>query len=187
MAHGYTLADITGLARAASSIARGGGILTVADRVDVAGHAMVVALLESADPVGTADLVRIGFRAVTAAVGDEFRHHGVDHHDGAERPSYAAFWRTAPAPTFDEVLIERIAVRQIMPMLTTRQKAVVRHVASFDAWPGNRELAEDFGMHPATYNVTLNDARERFRRWWHEGETPSAMWGRDRAGHRRAA
>lgn len=183
VAHGFNVADVARLARAASALARGGANIAPDDRVDIATFAITVALLEAISAPGAVDLVRVGGDAIHAESRAEGRHHGADErHPGEERPAFAAYWHRELATPWEETFIDRLAVRQIMPMLTTREQAVIRHLARYDRYPGSDVAAADFGSNQSTFTSNLHNARARFRGWWHEGETPSAMWGQDRAG-----
>lgn len=178
--YGYTLTDLDRLARSSASTAWAGG-LDYTDKYDAAWHA-IAELLYTADerPSGWA-LKVAGTNAITALAQNEGRHHGYDRHhpeNGAGgRPYFQRYWtlagRATPSP--EDKVVERIALLQIWPTLTGMQRQALLALAVHE---DHQQAAAAIGKTPGTYRVHVKDARARFRALWHEGETPSRMWGR---------
>lgn len=98
-------------------------------------------------------------------------------------PNYVRYWRdiTAPTPSPEVRIVERLALEQILPTLTRRQREVIGALAALD---DHRAAWEALGFSKDLWAVHLSGARRRFLEAWHEGEVPSRPWGSDRRGGR---
>jgi DNA-binding CsgD family transcriptional regulator len=96
---------------------------------------------------------------------------------GGTLPSFERYWTGTARTSHEDRVTERIALHQIIPLLTSRQTEVVHALAATDNY---RAAAELLDMNPRTFNVTIRHARQRFLAAWHQGETPSRTWGNDR-------
>jgi hypothetical protein len=183
--HGYTLADLHNLARRAVAAA-GPMASDAADRYAEARSVIAVALYEADRQPSEHDLVRAGRDAIWALMTAVRHHHGYyqDTVNGGfgpagSGPRFQMYWQTivGPESSHEDRVVERLALTQILPTLTPRQRQVVAALAEFDDHDPARSA---LGMNPSLYSVTLSDARRRFLGLWHQGEAPSRPWGTDR-------
>jgi hypothetical protein len=179
--HGYTLARLDQLTRLA--VGRCGPMASdYCDRRDIAWSALAEALYSATTPPTHHDLIRAGQRAVWDSVTANLRHDGYAGHQvgsgPGSSPSFQLFWmeHSAPTPSPERRIVERLALAQIMPLLTPRQRDVITALAAH----GDYQLGADaIGLTRNAFVAIASDARSRFRAWWHEGEAPSGHWRRD--------
>lgn len=180
--HGTTLAELHRLARLAAgtiNVAHG----SAADRCQLAWAAIADALLAADTPPDPRRLVWAGRTAIYRAARDDWHHWGVSKRDplagvGSMR-AFRVFWwpQVSPDPGPEGPVVERAAVAQIWPTLTDAQRQALLALAT----TGNyRAAAALLGISYQSLKDRLCAARRRFRRLWHEGETPSRPWGTDR-------
>ncbi len=187
--HGYTLA---GLERAAREAAWGcrWAWLPRAEQIDVARFAIVEYLYTCEQPGDFWAVVRVGRYAIHAAyVVKEMHHAGVTpKHSGlpgaVPLPRYWTYWRSTSVPTrsAEEPVVESLAVRQILATLAPPYRRVLLALAEHDDY---HAAAAATGKAYHGFETTLSMARKQFLYLWHEGETPSRVWGRDRRSTRR--
>lgn len=182
--HGYTLADVDSMARrgAARRAAFRSGDFD--ELCSIARCAIVEHLYTASQPPTEHHLIRLGGDAVDAYVHGEERHRGVrkenrpDRETAGSRPKVQAYWYANPhhAPSPEDLTVDRIALRQIWPTLSDRQREAVLALAAHENYPA---AADALGLAYASYVAMLAKGRTRFRTMWHEHETPSRFWGRD--------
>lgn len=185
--HGYTLTDLHQLARLAVHTA-GSMASNWHDRYDTAWSA-IAELLYSADHWPPRhSLVRAGQLAIYAAVDEERQTHGYYRrktdgrlHGAASSPAFRMYWwdlcGARPAPSPENRVVERWTLAQVLPSLTPAQREAITALAVHDDY---RAAADALGMGYATFKSHIARGRNRFLAWWHEGETPSRVWGTDR-------
>jgi hypothetical protein len=188
--HGYTLDDLRRLA---------GGVVKYAwsthgdqvERLEVAWSAIAEALYASETAPARRDLFQAGMDAMGRYEADDRHHHGVPSsgpHAYAGfgiAANFRAYWclaMTSPSP--EEGVVERVALAQIWPRLTEGQRRALLALAAFDDYAA---AAKALGMTYQSFCGRVREARLRFLALWHEGETPSRIWGRDRRIWRRNA
>ncbi|MGR6922626.1 hypothetical protein ACU635_50945 [[Actinomadura] parvosata] len=179
--HGYNLADLQQLTRFALRRVYGSNVDYRA-RHDVAWSAIAEALYAAPDdqPPAPSDLLDAAQKAMVRHVRDEMHHHGRDRHNsGQAMPMFASYWEgmQGRSPSPEGQVVEKTALWQIWPRLTDREREVLLALAAHENY---RAAAEALGANPATFNVNVSKARKRFLALWHEGETPSRVWGTDR-------
>lgn len=180
--HGYTLNDLYRLTRATIKRDRVYA-MDVTDRMETIWFAMVELLCTSETRPEPYDLIGVGMRATSRAVREEQATHGQRTYDvwaGREAMvSYQRYWWTAttPTPSPERRVIERLAVRQILPRLSPRQREALTTLAALGDY---RLAAHAMGVTFGTFTVTISAARRRFLELWHEGEMPSKQWRTDR-------
>lgn len=176
---GYTLADLDALTR--SALSRGWGIsIGQPDRYELAWSAIAEALCAAGERPGPGELVRAGREAISGYLHDERRHSG-HRPDGGPRPSFGVYWdevaRHSRSP--EGPVVERLALAQIWPRLRDEEREALTALAAYGEYA---PAAEALGLRYHTFCMRVHRARERFLRLWHEGESPSRPWGRDRRG-----
>lgn len=181
--HGYNLADLDRLARAA--VWRiWGTCLDYRTRYEVAWSAVAERLYAAPEdsPPAPGDLISAGQDAIAAHVDSEQRHRGYDRETGAGMPRWAAYWHgQRPVREPEAGLVERMALWQVWPELTPAQREALLALAAC----GTRDAAaESLGISPRTLAHQLDAARRRFLALWHEHETPPRFWGSDRRVYR---
>jgi hypothetical protein len=183
--HGYCLADLDRMTRQAVFYARWTTGSTTVDRYDVARCSIIDRLYDDAqERPSERELTMIGKRAVCRYVDDEYQVHGVnpkEWRDGITRGRFVAFWLDwiQHSGSHDTHVIEILAVRQIWPRLTWRNRRLLLALAVHGDY---ESAAKAVGMSRDAFIGKLSLARKQFLRYWHEGEQPSRIWGRDHKG-----
>lgn len=179
--HGYSLADIDRLARTAAATARSGHILDPGDRYNTAWSAIAEHLCTAEEPPTRRDLYDAGATAVNSAGRDHRHTWGMARTWGSpagEMSNYQRYWelarRSAPSP--EDPVVDRTALRQIWPTLSTTHQQVLYALAVNDG--DHQAAADDLNKSLATFRSHLKSARAAYRALWHEHETPSRMWGK---------
>jgi hypothetical protein len=177
--HGYTLHDLHDIAL--TVIRKDQWLASDApDRYAAVWHALAEHLCTSKEPPTRRDLISIGLRAGDRHVKEETHHHGktFDHGPGVKpMPGFERFWHASPTPSHETQIVERLACEQIWPLLAPRQREALDALALHGTY---QAAAAAIGARPATFESLIRDARRRFYRWWHEGETaPRRPWRRD--------
>lgn len=168
---GYSLLDLDTLTRVAlSQTVDGRGLLSAADRYHTVWSGIALALYEAEQWPSREELVHAGWRALADARGQEMQAHGFRLDDGRVRVRHAfgAYWRTPGEPA-EETLVERLAVRQVVQVLTRGQWAAVSAVASLGSYQAAQEA---LGITRASLTYRLMAARVAVLRAWMPGETP---------------
>jgi hypothetical protein len=185
--HGYNLADLDRLTRAAFK--RGWGLgYDYRTRDEVAWSAIVDRLYSAPDtaPPTPSDLIFAGQDGISGFVKEEMHHHGRAPGRGdltQQRPRFAAFWEPR-GHTGDPAggVIERTALWQIWEQLTYTQRRILAALAAHGDY---QRAADALGKTYATFTSEVSSARKRFFQLWHEHEKPSQVWGADRRVYRR--
>lgn len=179
VAHGYTMRDLDQIAAAACRADRS----LVSDahtRYDTAWSAIAEALCVAQEPPTRADLVRIGWQAIynevramrhTFGFLDKEGTHGV-----ASSPRFVQYW-TLPPERPEEGMAERIAVGQILAVLTDTEQAAVVALAVHGDYA---RAADALGIGYSAMTVRMSTARRRFRTHWFAPETAPPIKGTDR-------
>jgi hypothetical protein len=187
---GYTLDDLQRVARSAAATTRAmAGDYD--DRYAEAFSGAATALYEAEHWIPEHKLWRGAQDALFEMSRKDRSYHGVpDRHywgegfgEAGSAPRFVMFWEsvTAPTPSPEARIVDRMALEQILPMLTDRQREILGALAAFDDHARARE-ALGVGK---VYLTHLSNARRRFLALWHEGEVPSKPWGTDRRGDSR--
>jgi hypothetical protein len=187
--HGYTIADLHTLTRLAVHTALGGGsAVSWHDRYDTAWSAMAEYLYTVTEHPQRRDLVRAGQLAILAHLDDHRQTYGYyrrksdgDQHGAFSSPAFRAYWwdlcGATPARSPENSIVERTALAQILPLLTSSQQHAILALAIHGDY---QSAAASLGMAYQTFTSHIARGRTRFRAWWHEGEEPSKPWGCDR-------
>lgn len=174
--HGYTLNDIHQLATHVVRVDRWRKDLDTRDRHDAARYAITEHLITTKQPPTRRELVDIGLRATDRHVADEMHHRGYDKRNLAAGPGglpgYQRYWQASGRTPFDERVIERIALAQIWPCLTTVQQQAVMALALTD---DHQAAADTLGLPLTAFSGRMLKARRRARALWHEHETPARL------------
>ncbi|WP_055591295.1 hypothetical protein [Peterkaempfera griseoplana] len=177
--YGWTLHDLDRLARTVVSNNR--AWWPAGDRDDLyaaAWHGIVEHLYTTETEPRRTELMEAGRRALGQDVKDNMRHHGARRDSSNNGLKYAMYWewagRSVPSP--ENGIVERLALAQILPALTTGQRQAVEALAV----TGDYDRAAQLIGSPASLTSQLMKGRRRFRELWHEGEVPSGHWGCDR-------
>lgn len=176
---GYVAADLDRFARMAMSRQIGTYALDPVDRYEAAWSAIALALYEADEQPSPGALIYVGWNAISAANADEARHHGRDliRHKGTTRSAFWLYWDKRYARSPENGIVERLALDQIWPQLTPGQQEALTALAVHGSMA---EAARALGKSPSSLHQLAHKGRERFKALWHEGETPSRPWGRDR-------
>jgi hypothetical protein len=185
--HGYTVAQLDRVAREAAYGSRW-RFLSIAERIDVARFAILEHLYTCEEPGDFWAVVRLGRQAINAHVVKEMHHRGVTPKTKdpgvAPLPRYWTYWTSTSVPTRspEEPVVVAVALMQIMPRLAPAYQRVLLALAEHDDY---HAAAASLGKADHGFETTLSTARKLFLQLWHEGETPSRVWGRDHRNARR--
>ena len=185
VAWGWTLADMG--ARAGAAVLNGRAWWPAgdgADLADAAWHGIAEALCLAQEQPSRNALLEAGRRAVAREVRDGQRHHGARTDGTNTGAMFARYWQWhgQPAPGPEAAAVDRAATWQILAALTDRQRDAVMALAVLGDY---HAAPAAMGIMPQTYRALLGRSRREFLRLWHEGETPSRLWGCDRRAYRR--
>ena len=192
----YTMADLEAFARKAARLANA-PVMSREDAADTAWHGIVEALYTATEKPPPHQLIGAGVTIVQRERRDWYRHHGVDvdHPGRGDRPAFTTYWGPGRGDTtahdgFSDRVVERMALPQVLAVLTARQYEVVVALAAFDG--DARQAAAALGITLGTLQQAAQDARQRILGVWFEHETPRFGGGhcsdpdRCRNGHLRA-
>jgi predicted DNA-binding protein (UPF0251 family) len=167
--HGYTLTDLDGITRYALYLDRwhSGDI---ADRYDTVWHAVVEHILAAETPPTRNELLTAGIKASLRHVRAEMHHRGLsESNPGEKMRGFERYWTAPPSPSAEERTVDRIALHQVLPLLTDLQLQALNAVAAHGDY---QTAAHALGVAPGTFWARLDSGRKRIYAAWHEGETP---------------
>jgi hypothetical protein len=178
--HGYTLANLERLARAAVARDFWNQGIHPADRFDLSFSAMAEYLYASDEPPAPADLLNAASAAVRQQAQGDRSAHGISSTDVYKdaRNFYRYWWqqfRCTPSP--EDLVVDRTALWQIFPVLAPRYRNTLLALA---AHGDHAKAAAALGYTRRTYECNLSEARRAFYLLWHEGEKPSRLWAMDK-------
>lgn len=179
--HGYTLADVSGIAKQAVDRCLGAALGRV-DRYELAWSAIVEHLYAADDPPDRIDLIFAGQRAIWDELDERTRdagYHGGRLDSGAgTSPGWQRYWtmHAAIVQSHEDSVVERLALYQILPRIRPLHRSTIVALAAHGEY---QAAADGLGMPKGRMIVYLAEGRKRFRYWWHQGETPSRHWGND--------
>lgn len=171
--HGYTLADLEGLARGAATANRW-HVSDFVIRYEAAWDAITEHLLTAEDRPEPHDLARIGKGAVSRGlVKDHCHTYGyADRNLTAgigSAPKFAAYWTRPPHTPMDEAVCERVALPQVLAGLTARSRSVLLALAATEDF----ELAAAaLGMPRKRLTSYLSLARREWNALWFAPDPP---------------
>ena len=171
--HGYTLADLTGIARGAA----GANKWLVSDfmvRFEAAWDAITEELLTSDEAPTPQELARIGKGAVSRQLLKDHCHtYGIADRDLTagigSAPKFAAYWFEPPRTPPDEAVCERVALGQVLAALSPRSRQVLVTLAAAGDY---RPAAELLGIPYSSFNAYMSIARREWNALWLAPETP---------------
>lgn len=171
--HGYTLADLDKMARAAVVADR----LLVGDiryRHGIAYSAIAECLFAAEDPPDRAHLIRVGWQAIALDVRWSLRHAGFPDDgqpgDDTLRPRFMQFWqdyRVVPSP--ETKVVEGLAARHLVDALSPVYRDAVVALAVHDTY---QAAADALGISYVAFKARIGVARRQVLASWFEGETP---------------
>lgn len=179
--HGYTLADIDAITRLAvrhdPSLA-----MDARTRYDIAYSDICLTLYEAEYPPHRGTLIRAGWQAIYREVRAAHRDRGrtgrlvsiADHPDSGMSRHWVKYWRSDGDSSVDEQVVDRIAVRQVLPSLTGAARVAVVALAATGSY---QTAAAALGLSDGTFLQRMMRAR---RQW-------TAVWYGDETQHQRAA
>lgn len=176
---GYTLADLDGIALQALHMDRWSSGDSD-ERYAAIWHAIAEDLLTAKSRPTRQGLLTVGISASDRHMQDELRHHGrarENGNTGNARPHFERYWYSTPVPSPENGVIEKAALRQVLPLLTSSQYQVLMALALHENYA---TAAQAIGKTYDTFNSLTLKARRRIYAAWHEGETPpSRPWRKD--------
>lgn len=179
--HGYSIESIQRIAKAAIHNDNWHMAGDTRAKLDTAIYGVIELLYTSDTRPEPYDLINAAWRACDDEVTQDLRRRGVQRTErgGGLMKHHVTYWldwnRHGHSP--EGRVVEHAALRQILPLLTPRQLEAVELLALLEDY---QAAADAMGIDYGTFKVTIANARKRFLAAWHEGETPSRMWGVDR-------
>lgn len=178
--HGYTLRDLDQMTHAAM-IADRSMAMDYTDRRDIAWSAIAEALWQAPHWPKRSTLIQAGWQAIYRAVREEYRQHGYadrDRYSGyATAPRFMQFWFPTVVRSHEDRIVERIAVHQVLAVLTPTYRDAVVALAAHDDY---RRAAEGLNLQDSAFRQRMTTARRRVLAAWFEGETPQKIRTTDR-------
>ena len=128
-------------------------------------------------------MVRQGKRTIQAELHDHTHHHGIHHArsgrpGGSPMPRFATYWWSTARHSLspEDLLVDPIALTQIWPRLAAKHRDALLALATHDDYEA---AATALNKTIGRFRVLICEGRKEFFRLWHQGETPSRMWGSD--------
>jgi hypothetical protein len=178
--HGYTMADLEQMTRAAL-VADRSMAADIRDRRDAAWSAIAEHLCAAEQPPSRQELIRVGWQAIYREVRDGYRHYGYADRawdaGHASGPRFVAYWYRPIEPSHEERIVERLAVSQVLTRLSDVYRDAVVALATADDYMGAADL---LGISYKALVARIGTARKSVQRLWHEGETPRRLRQTDR-------
>lgn len=176
--HGYTLADLHDIARHAVATDWSHHAADYLDRYDIARSATAEVLYAADAPPDRRDLLHAARAALNADVLADLRHRGVSHHTYDTALNAVRYWTLSQVVhSHEDQVVDRRALAQIWPCLPDADREALAALAACDTY---QAAAAALGLRYNTFHRRVRLARLRFLRLWHDGETPSGLWGHDR-------
>jgi hypothetical protein len=180
VAHGYTLADIYNLAVHAVRTDHWRADLEFPERVAAAWSAIATALCSSDTAPHRNELAHVGREASADVIDQNMRHRGIDKRAatfGESRVNFERFWTRLPGAPLEERVVDGVSLQQIWPLLKPTYQDALMALATYEDYA---EAAKVMGLRYGAFCRRVRLGRLEFLRLWHEGEKPSAVWGRDK-------
>lgn len=176
---GYSLRDLDRLARTVVTVnAQWWPAGDRRDQADTAWSGIVEHLYSAEGKPTENDLLAAGTRALVDDTKGYRRHHGLrDGGYAGDAPRFAAYWYEPPAQPWEERIVERLAVEQILPTVRPRH---VEALLSLAAHGDYAAAATGLGLRYSTLTMRLAQARKAFRAHWYAPDTAPATKGTDR-------
>ncbi|MCW2899300.1 MAG: hypothetical protein JWO67_1565 [Streptosporangiaceae bacterium] len=173
--HGYNLADLDRLAKAACRRAKGIRSLEFHVRYETAWSGIAEALCSAPEPPSPSELIAAGGKAINDEARAVVHHAGISEHTWQPMAGYERYWQYAgrPTPSPEVRVVEQLALWQIWYRLPEEHRSVFLALAAF----GDPDAAAaSLGMDYHRFTFLLSRARCAFLNCWHEGEKPSRLW-----------
>jgi hypothetical protein len=148
------------------------------DAYEAAWHGIAEHLCTAPTRPTRNELLAAGRDTATHEAHANVRHHGSRRDAEHTGWGHAVYWNTglvAPGP--EDRVVDTLALQQILPALTPRERDALQALATAGTQDGAVPL---YGAARGNFTTMLSQARTRFRQLWHEGEQPSMHWGPDR-------
>jgi len=179
---GYTFTELHQIAGRATVYCPWGTRFPFPDRFEYAWAGMMDYLAACDTPPERFEVYKAGMKAIGRAADRELREHGLTTRGGNGLRATARFeiyWKPRAAPSADTAVVDRLAVRQIWPMLRPLHQMVFLALAAHGDYA---QAAQAVGYPYSTFSALVCQARAAFLTLWHEGEAPSRIWAADKHG-----
>jgi len=147
-------------------------------QIDTAWSGIAEALYAAEHEPSENELLQAGTRALVEDTKAYRKHHGL--RDGGlvgDGPRFAAFWYDPPNEPWEDRLIDRIAIGQIMPTLKPHLAETVGALATLGDYAA---AADAVGVKYGALTMRMREARQAFQRQWYAPDAPPPTRGTDR-------
>ena len=177
--HGYTMDSLTRLAHFAARRKQWNGGTELPVRFEVAWSAMAEHLYAAEQPPTAGELIHAGWKAMAEHTDARRQFLGRAHDGPGPWRGFERYWRhvAAPADSPEDKIIEQLALAQIWPCLRPVHREALTALAIHG---GYQRAAQALGITYSTFKSRISTGRREFLALWHQGETPSRPWVRDR-------
>lgn len=182
--HGYTAFQVVRLAVWAARECRWVDAMDPAHRAETAWEAITEHLQLAPERPQETELIALGWKAMKAQHYQDLKVRGLGGKDKTLLSrAFVRYWTSASAPahSHEDHIVDRLALAQIWTALKPAHRQVLTALAEHE---DRRRAERSLNMDPPAFTRALGRARRAFLALWHEGETPSQMWGYDRPGAR---
>ncbi|GAA1438931.1 hypothetical protein GCM10009602_08490 [Nocardiopsis tropica] len=182
--HGYTAFQVVRLAVWAARECRWVDAMDPLHRAETAWEAIAEHLHLAPERPEETELIAVGWKAMKAQHYQDLKVRGLGGKDKALLTrAFVRYWTSASAPahSHEDQIVDRLALAQIWTALKPAHREVLTALAEHE---DRRRAERSLNMDTAAFTRTLGRARRAFLALWHEGETPSLLWGYDRSGAR---
>lgn len=175
--HGYTVRDLDRMSLHAATAGAGRLGYELHEAADLAWSAMAEALVLADEPPAGGDLIGIGRRAIYRGSEQDARHHGVARDRLRWRATFVTYWLRPVEPTPEELVVDRLALAQILPALERRQIQALWALALHGT---HQAACAALDLSLSAYEVRLRRARTAVRAAWFAPDPDPGHRGRDR-------
>ncbi len=182
--HGYTAVQVVRLAVWAARECRWVDAMDPAHRAETAWEAITEHLQLAPERPQETELIALGWKAMKAQHYQDLKVRGLGGKDKTLLSrAFVRYWTSASAPahSHEDHIVDRLALAQIWTALKPAHRQVLIALAEHE---DRRRAERSLNMDTPAFTRALGRARRAFLALWHEGETPSQLWGYDRPGAR---
>ena len=172
--HGYRYQELREIALMAARAWRYPRIASYDDRREWAFDGIIDLVLTATTYPTVSDLVRAGNDGIRRQVYAVSRMNGrPDRGDQQPGRNFVIFWYTPHQEVPVDAIVERIALKQVWPLLTPLERLTLNTLAACDF--STPKAAHYLGIPQSTFSQRVMRARRRFAEAWYWPDRPPAF------------